>query len=640
MFALLFLPLFFSGIAGLFLRNVNQNYSAYLTTFGVFVAFLVSVYAFYLSGFKGEILNIELFTFIKLSGFTSKWAIYIDALTGIMLVVVCFVSLLVHIYSIGYMHDDENLPKFMSFLSLFTFFMLLLVTAKDFIQLFVGWEGVGLCSYLLIGFWNEKLSANKAAIKAFVTNRVGDLALILGICGIYYLFGSLEFEVIRKALTSASTTFLLFGTEVSYITVIAVLLFIGCMGKSAQLFLHVWLPDAMEGPTPVSALIHAATMVTAGVFLLSRASFIFEYSQFARDFIVIVGTITAFFAATIALTQNDIKKIIAYSTCSQLGYMFVASGFSAYNAGIFHLATHAFFKALLFLSAGSVIHAVSGEQDINKMGGLAKKIPVTYVCMLIGSIAIAGIPPLSGFFSKDAILEVAFMKESPLAMPSFVILLLTAMMTTFYSWRLLILVFNGQSNSSQEVQQHIHESPKSMLIPLILLSVFAIAAGQFFEYVLHILNSQTGLFAKAITILPQNEVLNKIHDTPLLIKFLPTIFSCLIIAFAYWFFLKKMPNPTPQFIKTFVGNKYYIDELYEVIFVKPTNKISEFLIKSFDRGVVDEIFAQIPTKVSYAFSGIANKTQNGQITQYFIFIFIPIIGLFYFVILKAGYIFF
>jgi NADH-quinone oxidoreductase subunit L len=634
MFILIFLPLFFAFFCGLFLRNTYKNYANILTTLGVIASFIVSCYAFYIAGIKGEVINLTLFKFLDFSGFSSYWTIYIDSLTAIMLIVVSFVASLVHIYSIGYMHDDENQPKFMAFLSLFTFFMLVLVTARDFIQLFVGWEGVGLCSYLLIGFWHEKDSANKASIKAFITNRVGDLALILGMCGIYYLFKTLDFVEIRNNLHLLSGSYLIFGVEISIATLIATLLFIGCMGKSAQIFLHIWLPDAMEGPTPVSALIHAATMVTAGVFLVSRASFLFEYSEFARNMIVIVGTITAFFAASIALTQNDIKKIIAYSTCSQLGYMFVASGFSGYNAGIFHLATHAFFKALLFLSAGSVIHAMSGEQDITKMGGLAKKIPLTFACMLLGSIAIAGMPPLSGFFSKDAILEVAFMSGGKLGIFSFVVLTLTACITTFYSWRLLILVFNGETRNTKDVIEHIHESPAVMTTPLILLSIFAVIAGGVMEYLFHVLSPNAGILAKPIYILESNDVLNHIHHTPVLIKFLPTILSVIVIIFAYWYFSKERKDVMPAGVKNLVSNKYYFDEIYHIVFVKPTEKISLFLISVFDRGVVDKIMVHLPQNLSNRISKIVSALQNGKIVQYFALTFISIIGTFYFIITK------
>lgn len=636
MFGFLFLPLFTCVLCGLFMRNVDKNFSAYITSFGVFIAFCVSGFAFYLTAFKKEVIDISLFNFFVFSNFSTEWSIYIDSLTATMLFVVTFVSLLVHIYSIGYMHDDENQPKFMAFLSLFTFFMLVLVTAKDFIQLFVGWEGVGLCSYLLIGFWNEKESANLASIKAFITNRVSDLALIVGICGIYYLFGSFEFKAIHAGMADhIGEHFSIFGIELEYITLIAICLFIGCMGKSAQLFLHVWLPDAMEGPTPVSALIHAATMVTAGVFLLSRASFIFEYSPQTQTFIIFIGSLTALFAATIALTQNDIKKIIAYSTCSQLGYMMVASGFSAYNAGIFHLATHAFFKALLFLSAGSVIHAMSGEQDINKMGGLAKKIPVTFYCMLIGSVAIAGIPPLAGFFSKDAIIESAFLSSHPLNIFSFCLLVVSAFITSFYSWRLIILTFGGKEvRNTKDVINHIHESPKVMLIPLILLSIFAIFSGIILEYTFHILSSENGIFAKSIFVLQGNDILSKLSEISVFVKFTPTILSIVAICFAYWFFAKKRQNYFPKFIINLVSNKYYFDEIYKMTIVKLTHCISTILIKFVDKKIIDFSLTEVATRLVNLFAFCSSRIQNGKVVQYFALMFITITLTFYFVIYK------
>ena len=634
MITLVFSPLLFAFICGIFLRDKNQNISAYLTTFGVFVAFSTSVFAFF-KVLKEGAAQIIIAPFMQFEGFSSVWGVYIDGLTSVMLVVVTFVSMLVHLYSIGYMHDDENQPKFMAYLSLFTFFMIVLVTAKDFLQLFVGWEGVGLCSYLLIGFWNEKTSANNAAIKAFITNRVGDLALILGMCAIYYVFGTLEFSNIFANINNAFEVINICGFEVSYVTIIAVLLFIGAMGKSAQIFLHVWLPDAMEGPTPVSALIHAATMVTAGVFLLSRVSIFFEYSEFARTLVIVVGTITALFAATIALTQNDIKKIIAYSTCSQLGYMFAASGFSAYHAGVFHLATHAFFKALLFLSAGSIIHAMSGEQDINKMGGLRKKIPITFACIMIGSIAIAGIPPLSGFFSKDAILESAFMSGSLIGKISFYTLLLTAVMTTFYSWRLIILVFHGETNNTKSIIAKIHESPLVMIVPLILLAIFAIFAGATFEYIFHILSVENGIFANSIFVLKENNILEKIHETPIYVKFAPTVLSVFVILFAYWYFSKKRKNIVPKSIIKLVSNKYYFDEIYERIFIKPTKKVSTFLLSYFDKKIIDTFLAGSCTKIAYIFSGFNAKFQSGKINIYFSLIFISLVIMFFYIIINT-----
>lgn len=636
----LFMPLFCALVSGLCFRGIGKYFTSVITITGVFISFVTSCILF-LKVHNGEAVNVVIAPFITLEGFTSNWTLFVDGLTSVMLVVVTFISMLVHIYSIGYMSEDEGYVKFMSFLSLFTFFMLLLVTAADFLQMFVGWEGVGLCSYLLIGFWNEKESANNAAIKAFITNRVGDLALILAVCVIYYIFGSLNFAFMKSNISLALTPFTVFGIETSSATIIAVLILIGCIGKSAQIFLHVWLADAMEGPTPVSALIHAATMVTAGVFLLSRVSIFFEFSESARMAVILVGTITAFFAATIAIAQDDIKKIIAYSTCSQLGYMFAASGFSAYNAAIFHLATHAFFKALLFLSAGSVIHAMSGEQDIKKMGGLAKKIPITFICMLIGSIAIAGFPPFSGFFSKDAILESAFMSQNQLGTFSFVILLLTAFITTLYSWRIIIMVFHGKTNSPKSVVDHIHESPKSMLIPLILLTIFTIFVGMFLEYGFHILSTKAGLFSESIIVLDKNNVLEKIHDTPLWVKFLPSFVSLIAVITAYFLFLsRKRINFFPNFITGLVKNKYYIDEIYQLCFINPIKKLSLFLISFFDKRIIDDTIIKMPTFISYALGGLLGRLQCGNIFVYFGLIIVSIIAIFYFVIFKSGLILF
>lgn len=635
----LFAPLFGAIITGLFFRLKNSLFVPFISIAGVGFSVLGAICIFYNVNIQGEVYNIYIAKFLQLQGFTSWWSLQADGLTSIMLVVVTVVSLLVHIYSVEYMKADENRPKFMAFLSFFTFFMLVLVTSRDFIQMFVGWEGVGLCSYLLIGFWNEKESANRAAIKAFITNRVADLAFILGMCVIYFIFGSLDFAFIKQNISTALSYASIFGVEISFITLISICLFIGCMGKSAQIFLHVWLPDAMEGPTPVSALIHAATMVTAGVFLLAKCSFIFEYSDSARDVITIVGSITALFAATIALRQNDIKKIIAYSTCSQLGYMFAAAGLSAYNASIFHLATHAFFKALLFLGAGSVIHALSGEQNIDKMGGLASKIPFTFICMLIGSIAIAGIPPLSGFFSKDSIIEAAFMKGTPIGYFSFILLLITAFLTTFYSWRLLIRVFSGkETRSSKEIVDHIHESPKIMLVPLGILCFFAIFAGIIFEYIFHILSSQKGILANSITLLQQNDVLSKIHHIHFIIKYLPLLLTVLAIWLAYAIYVKgKFIKIFPSFVIRIIEKKYYIDEMYSIIFIKPLKNVSLFFIWIFDKKILDRIFTSLPQALSLLFAAGFNKLQAGRIVIYFSVIMVSMISLFIFLILQSNF---
>ena len=413
---------------------------------------------------------IELFPWIESGDFHATWSLRIDSLTRVMMFVVTSVSAAIHWYSIGYMEHDPHKPRFMAYLSLFTFFMLSLVTANNFLQLYFGWEGVGLCSYLLINFWYHKKSANEAAIKAFLVNRVGDFGFALGIMGIYFLFGSIAFDTVFATVAEHSEQTMRFvGLQVPALPVICLLLFMGAMGKSAQgLGLHTWLPDAMEGPTPVSALIHAATMVTAGVFMVVRLSPIFEYAPAVLDVIMVIGGFTAFMAATIAITQFDIKRVIAYSTISQLGYMFCAIGASGYQIAMFHLYTHAFFKAILFLGAGSVIHAINHEQDMRKMGGLWRKMPWTYAMMWIGSLSLAGIPFFSGFYSKDLILEVVYSTHSPIGMLAFWLTLVTVPITAFYAWRLIFLTFHGTPSTHTDPQplSQIHESPKIMLIPL------------------------------------------------------------------------------------------------------------------------------------------------------------------------------
>ena len=447
-YAVIFLPLL-GTIIGYLSKYFGDIASQLLTTLTVCIAAILSLAIFYNGLVHDNYGNYIIFEWIKSGDFQINWSINIDPLSSIMLVVVTLVSALVHIYSIGYMSHDPFKPRFMSYLSLFTFAMLVLVVSDNFIQLFFGWEGVGLSSYLLIGFWYKKDSANKAAIKAFLVNRIGDFGLAIGIFLIFLYFGTLNYnEVFEQASNFSQNKINFLGLEVNLITLISLFLFIGAMGKSAQFFLHTWLPDAMEGPTPVSALIHAATMVTAGVFLVVRCSPIFEYSQFALNIVTIIGMTTAFFAATVAIVQNDIKKIIAYSTCSQLGYMFFAAGLGAYNASIFHLMTHGFFKALLFLSAGSVIHAMHHEQDMRKMGGLFKKIPFTATMMWIGSLAIIGFPYFSGYYSKESILENAYFANIYLSNYAYVVGITTALLTAFYSWRLLFLTFHGANTVS------------------------------------------------------------------------------------------------------------------------------------------------------------------------------------------------
>ncbi len=465
--------------------------------------------------------TLELFTWIDSGAMEVSWAIKLDTLSTVMLLMVTVVSTVIHVYSIGYMHHDTSIPRFMCYLSLFTFFMLMLVTADNLVQLFFGWEGVGLCSYLLIGFWYDRPSANAAAIKAFVVNRIGDFGFALGIFAIFFVFQTVDYDTIFAAAPSkANATMTVFGGEFHALTVCAVLLFIGAMGKSAQLGLHTWLPDAMEGPTPVSALIHAATMVTAGVFMVVRMSPLFEFSETALTLVTVVGASTAIFAATIACVQNDIKRVIAYSTCSQLGYMFFAAGVSAYSAGMFHLITHAFFKALLFLGAGSVLHAMSDEQDMRKMGGLWKLIPVTYVLMWIGSLALAGIWPFAGFYSKDVVLEAAYASGTGPGGYAFWMGIAAAFLTAFYSWRLLLMTFHGKPRADNQVMAKVHESPKVMIVPLMVLAAGATFMG-YVGFESFVGNKAAAFWGESILVLESHPALEAAHNVPLWVKYLP-----------------------------------------------------------------------------------------------------------------------
>ena len=480
LFLIVFLPLLGSLVVGFFGKKLNLMLSHIFSCTMIIIPFFLSLYFLNLTLSENYNLVVPLFEWLKSGDLITEWSLRLDLLTSVMLVVVTSVSSLVHIYSIGYMSHDPHQTRFFAYLSFFTFAMLILVTSNNFLQLFFGWEGVGLASYLLIGFWYKKDSANSAAMKAFVVNRVGDFGFLIGLAILFYYAGSLNFDVIFSLNEQLSlSTFSIFSKEFNVLNTACFFLFMGAMGKSAQLFLHTWLPDAMEGPTPVSALIHAATMVTAGIFLVARCSPLFEMSPSILSFITIIGASTAFFAATVALVQNDIKRIVAYSTCSQLGYMFVALGSGAYQIAIFHLFTHAFFKALLFLGSGSVIHAVSDEQDIRKMGGLYKLIPFTWVVMLIGTLGLTGAPLMSGYYSKDGIIEAAFVSQTEGNLYAFYLLVLSALLTSFYSWRLIFLTFNGKSNISTEIFSKIHESPKVMLFPLFILSIFTIFSGVF-----------------------------------------------------------------------------------------------------------------------------------------------------------------
>jgi NADH-quinone oxidoreductase subunit L len=540
-------------------------------------------------GFLHHSARVQLFTWIASGDLVVNWALRVDTLTAVMLVVVTSVSSLVHLYSIGYMHEDPNRPRFMAYLSLFTFAMLMLVTADNLVQLFFGWEGVGLASYLLIGFWFQKPSANAAAIKAFVVNRVGDFGFALGIFAIFMLVGSTDFDTIFAAapgLTGKTINF--FGWNVDALTLTCLLLFMGAMGKSAQFLLHTWLPDAMEGPTPVSALIHAATMVTAGVFMVARLSPLFELAPNAQAFVMFIGATTALFAATVGLVQNDIKRIVAYSTCSQLGYMFVAMGAGAYSVGMFHLFTHAFFKALLFLGSGSVIVAMHHEQDIRNMGGLKDRIPFTYIMMVIGTLALTGFPLTAGYFSKDAIIESAFVAHNPFALYGFLCTVIAAGLTSFYSWRLIFKTFHGEPHD-QKHYDAAHESPYTMLIPLAVLAAGSILAGFPFKE-LFAGHGIEEFFRESLKMNPK--IIEEMHHIPAAIAFLPTVMMVIGFLVSWLFYIRKPYLPVElanqhQGLYQFLLNKWYFDELYDTIFVRPTKWLGRFLWKKGDGAVID-----------------------------------------------------
>ncbi len=622
---IVFLPLLAAIISGFFGKIIGNKTSQILTSLFVSISALLSIYVFYDVINNDYSNNIIVAKWISSGLLDVNWSIKIDQLSAVMLVVVTLVSAIVHVYSIGYMSHDPNQPRFMSYLSLFTFAMLVLVTSDNFLQLFFGWEGVGLCSYFLIGFWFKKPTANAAAIKAFIVNRVGDFGFALGIFLIFYIFGTVNYEEVFNQVSLYKDKDLNFlGLDLNSINLICFLLFIGAMGKSAQIFLHTWLPDAMEGPTPVSALIHAATMVTAGVFLIVRCSPIYEYSPIILNFITIIGMTTAFFAASIALVQNDIKKIIAYSTCSQLGYMFFATGVGAYNVAMFHLFTHAFFKALLFLGAGSVIHSFHNEQDINKMGGVYKNLPYTYTLMIIGTLALTGFPFLSGFYSKDLIIEFAFLKGNTVGYYACVIGIFTAVLTSIYSWRLIFKTFHGEYNNKNQPIESMHESPMVMLAPLIILAIGSIFAGFIFKSLFMGYGSFTGFWKDSIFFL---EPLTTNHP-PGYIIYLTPILVTVMIPLSYYVFVKNkyliegLVNSNKP-IYLFLKNKWYFDELYEFLFVKSSKYLGRFLWKKIDGLVIDRFGPDGLSNLFKYLSIKAVKFQSGFIYQY---AFIMLIG--------------
>ncbi|AGK57458.1 NADH:ubiquinone oxidoreductase subunit L [Hyphomicrobium denitrificans 1NES1] len=590
------LPLAGALIAGLFGRIIGDRPSEVITTALLFIAAVLSWVVFVQVAFGHETHAVTLMRWITSGELDTSWALKIDTLTAVMLVVVTTVSSLVHLYSIGYMHEDDSRARFFAYLSLFTFAMLMLVTSDNLVQMFFGWEGVGLASYLLIGFWYKKPSANAAAIKAFVVNRVGDFGFALGIFGLFYVFRTVNLDAIFAAAPGiVGKTFIFAGHEVDILTTLSLLLFMGAMGKSAQFLLHTWLPDAMEGPTPVSALIHAATMVTAGVFMVARLSPIFELAPDALKFVTLIGAVTAFFAATVGLVQNDIKRVVAYSTCSQLGYMFVACGVGAYGAGIFHLFTHAFFKALLFLGSGSVIHAMHHEQDMRLMGGLRKKIPLTFAAMIVGTLAITGvgIPHLTGFagfYSKDAIIEAAYAAATPNNY-AFWLLVIGALMTSFYSWRLIFMTFYGETRADHHTFEHAHESPMTMLLPLAVLSLGAIVAGVAF-YGYFVGHEEQAFWGAALFRSDTNHVLHEMHNVPEWVSYSSFVAMLIGFAIAWVYYIRApwLPAATARAFKPlylFLLNKWYFDELYDLIFVRGAFAIGRLLWKGGDGAVID-----------------------------------------------------
>ena len=640
-YLIVFLPLLGSIIAGFWGRRLGDKLSLYLTSTLLLISMTLSWITFWQLSSNHVDKVYPLMEWMNIGDFNVVWSLRHDMLSAVMMIVITTVSAMVHIYSIGYMSHDNSKPRFMSYLSLFTFAMLMLVTSDNLIQLFFGWEGVGLASYLLIGFWYHKPSAHTAAMKAFIVNRVGDFGFILGIIAIYSVFGSLYFDEIFSDVEGLhKLSIVMLGFKINVIELIAILLFIGAMGKSAQIGLHTWLPDAMEGPTPVSALIHAATMVTAGVFLVCRMSPLLEFAPFALNVITIVGAMTAIFAATIGLTQFDIKRVIAYSTCSQLGYMFFAAGVSAYPASMFHLTTHAFFKALLFLGAGSVIHAMSDEQDMRKMGGIWKKIPITYALMWVGSLALAGIPFFAGYYSKDLILEAAWAASSNSGYFAFWLGCLAAFLTAFYSWRVLLLTFHGNFNSSKEVLDHVHESPFVMLIPLFVLALGAIFSGWYF-YNDFVGYNWKEFWGNSIFISEKNKAFKLAHYVPLWVKYLPIFLAILGILCAYLFYVLN-PNLPKILSKKFSPiynlffNKWYFDELYDYLFVKSFIKFGNYFWKKGDEGTIDRFG---PNGISKLVKNISSKSiiiQSGYIYHYAFAMLIGLVVLITWLLLDYG----
>ena len=633
-----FAPLLGALIAGLFGKLIGDKGANFITCALMTLAAVCSVLLFKEITLANSPRTIELFTWIASGKLNVSRALRFDQLAAVMVVVVNLVSCAVHVYSVGYMSHDDARARFTSYLSLFTFAMLMLVTASNFVQLFFGWEGVGLMSYLLIGFWNKKESANNAAIKAFVMNRIGDFGLALGIMAVFFVFGTLNYDaVFAAAAAQKDTTVMFLGHGFNAINLICALLFVGAMGKSAQLGLHTWLPDAMEGPTPVSALIHAATMVTAGVFMVARMSPLYEYAEPVREFITVIGALTAFIAATIALTQFDIKRVIAYSTMSQLGYMFFALGVSAYSAAIFHLFTHAFFKALLFLGAGSVIHAMGCEQDMRKMGGIYKLIPRTYILMWIGNLALAGVPFFAGYYSKDLILESSFAAGSQVGYFAYCLGIAAAFMTAFYSWRLLFLTFHGKPRADKHTMAHVHESPLVMMAPLYFLAAGAVFAG-WWGHSLFVGEGRMEFWSASIFVNPEHDSIAEAHHVAEWVKLLPTLIGAAGILLAFLFYMKATGVPA-KIAAAFKGvynllyNKWYFDELYNKIAVLPAFFIGYKLWKVGDGKIIDGLG---PDGIAAAIAGTSRETSKVQTGYVYHYAFAMLVGV---VVFVTAYIF-
>lgn len=628
---LVFVPLLTSLFTLSFGRYLGKYGSSLLSILGVVLSCLFSWISFYEVGLCGSNCHVELFPWFHSELLCTNWGFLFDSLTVTMLIVVTTISSIVHIYSVGYMSEDPHLPRFMSYLSLFTFFMLILVTADNFIQLFLGWEGVGLCSYLLINFWYTRLQANKSAIKAMIMNRIGDFGLTLGLLGIFYVFRSLDYETVFASVSSLSSYYFLFlGIEMNAITVICILLFIGAVGKSSQLGLHTWLPDAMEGPTPVSALIHAATMVTAGIFLIVRCSPLFEYSPTALLVVTVVGSATAFFAATTGMVQNDIKRVIAYSTCSQLGYMAFACGLSGYSIGMFHLMNHAFFKALLFLGAGCVIHALADEQDMRRMGGLVKYLPYTYAMMLLGSLSLMGFPFLTGFYSKDVILELAYAKFSIEGSFAHWLGVCSAFITAFYSFRLLYYTFLSSPNGSRAIYIHAHDAPPMMSVPLIILAFGSIFVGYLAKDLM--IGVGTDFWSNSIFVLPEHLVQLDAEFIPSVIKLVPVLFSLMgasfaMILYTYGHSLSHsfiMNIVILRRLYQFFNKRWYFDIVYNQLVAK---KLLSFgynnSLNVLDKGAIELIGPYGLQKMIQQLSFRISQIQSGYIYQY---AFVMLIG--------------